>query len=359
MVVGLGYLLILALFVLRHDYTPMDFVHLGTVWSEHDPDGTWGYDGQFYYQLAKDPLAAHRFMDNAAFRYQRILYPLVARLLALGDPGLLPLTILAVNWLAVVLGMEIVAALLREHGLSVWYSLPYGLYYGQVSAFTFDLAEPFAFFLVCAGIWLARRGRIVPAAATLGLATLARETAVLFAVAYMVAYGYRRRWAAALWFGPLGVLPLLAWLLTLAIAFGGTGVTFTPPFERVPFSGVLHHAEAPRLFALLIVLIVVPTVVAWAVVLRAVVATRLRPDRLDPLLVAWALNLLLVTMLSHRSYEELISSGRIGIGAVLAGLAYGATVRDLFILRASLYHVLACTIYVAGVWLGIRSLIVR
>lgn len=45
--------------------------------------------------------------------------------------------------------------------------------------------------------------------------------------------------------------------------------------------------------------------------------------------------------------------------AVLCGLLYGMVIRNRFILRASLYHVATLAIYVVGVWLGIRSLLVR
>ncbi len=74
-VVGSVYFALLALFGILYDYQAMSFVHLGTVWGEHDPSGTWGYDGQFYYQIAVNPFGAAEFMDNAPFRYQRIVYP--------------------------------------------------------------------------------------------------------------------------------------------------------------------------------------------------------------------------------------------------------------------------------------------
>jgi len=90
-VVGIVYALLLVFISLTRGYSALDYVHLGTVWSAHIPSGTWGYDGQFYYQLARDPLGAYHFMDNAPYRYQRILYPLVVRVLSLGRMLLFPI----------------------------------------------------------------------------------------------------------------------------------------------------------------------------------------------------------------------------------------------------------------------------
>jgi hypothetical protein len=155
-------------------------------------------------------------------------------------------------------------------------------------------------------------------------------------------------------FGALGVLPILVWLTTLRVIFGETGLTFTPAFERVPFAGIFHQWQGRGLFALLVILMLVPTVGSWLLFAREVLRSRT-----SPLLLAWALNLLVVTFLSHYSYLELPISGRIAIGAVLAGLTHAIAAGGGAILRASLYHVLTFPIYVAGVWLGIRSLIVR
>ena len=47
--------------------------------------GKAGYDGQFNYAIAADPLHASPALDVPAYRYQRILYPLLVRALALGQ----------------------------------------------------------------------------------------------------------------------------------------------------------------------------------------------------------------------------------------------------------------------------------
>ena len=81
--------------ILRANGDPLALARLGTQFSQGDPNGTEGYDGQFIYYIARDP-APERvagYLDVPAYRYQRILLPLLARLLALGRIDWIPWTI--------------------------------------------------------------------------------------------------------------------------------------------------------------------------------------------------------------------------------------------------------------------------
>jgi hypothetical protein len=212
--------------------------------------------------------------------------------------------------------------------------------------------------LLALGLWLGHvwcsRRRVPAAALAFGLAALTRETAVLFPAAYAAYAVGHRDWGRAAWFGLLGIVPLLIWVVILRLIFGEWGPAFTPPLERVPFSGMFLHRQAAGLFALELALILVPTLVAGVLGTAALVRRGLHP-----LLIAWLLSLALVATLNRYSYQELPSSGRIANAAILAGLAYGAVQRQRPILGALLYHAATFPIYAAGVWLGIRSLIVH
>src|SRR5437868_12504449 len=127
-VVALLYAAFLCLFSIIHGYSALDFVHLGTYWTPHKRPGTVGYDGQFYYQLARDPLGAQAFMDNVPYRYHRLVFPLDVRLLRPGQADLLRYLLLLDRSLSIVLRFEILSRLLVKHGLSPWFSLGVGLY---------------------------------------------------------------------------------------------------------------------------------------------------------------------------------------------------------------------------------------
>jgi len=142
----------------RYEGDPLIFALVGTQYSgrgyaQSDPQGTQGYDGQFAYYIARDPAGGWRYCDVPAYRYQRILYPLLAWALALGQPGVVPWTLVALNVAALVGGTYFTERLLETRGVSRWYALVYGLYGGLVAGLRLDLTEPLAYGLVQAGLW--------------------------------------------------------------------------------------------------------------------------------------------------------------------------------------------------------------
>src|SRR4029079_5166124 len=62
---------------------------------------TFGYDGQFFLYIARDPAGAVPYLDNPSYRYGRIVYPLAARGLALGRQDAIPLALIVLTLLAV------------------------------------------------------------------------------------------------------------------------------------------------------------------------------------------------------------------------------------------------------------------
>src|SRR5262247_4716227 len=84
-----------------HGWNPLWFVWIGERFSELDPHGHTGYDGQFIYYIARDGWAALPHIDNAPYRMQRILYALLARWLSGGNPSVLPWAMVAINAAAI------------------------------------------------------------------------------------------------------------------------------------------------------------------------------------------------------------------------------------------------------------------
>src|ERR1700716_1997885 len=128
---------LVAFFVLGHNALDFTFRSPGFLNQSHassvikpDPSVTsnaGAYDSQFFYYLALDPVNARYYMDANTYRYTRILYPMVARALGLGQPGLIPYTLILVNWLALAGGATALAAWLRRKRVSPWFALVYGL----------------------------------------------------------------------------------------------------------------------------------------------------------------------------------------------------------------------------------------
>ncbi|UCC63229.1 MAG: hypothetical protein JSV36_21265 [Anaerolineae bacterium] len=127
-----------------HRWDPMVFVLLGTRFTTGDPLGSEGYDGQFVYQIALRPTEAAEYLDTPAYRYQRILYPLLAHGLAAAQPALVPWALLLINLASAGVSARMAARLLERGQTSPWFALIIGLFAGQLLALRTDLPEPLA-----------------------------------------------------------------------------------------------------------------------------------------------------------------------------------------------------------------------
>ena len=329
-----------------HD--PRDFIDIGRKFVEQssvssvirvDPSYKYlsngiGYDGQFCYYIALDPINARYYIDLPAYRYQRILYPMLARLLAFGQPGIIPYTLLLVNWLALGGGTLAVAAWLKRKGYTPSYALIYGLCAGLFSAFMRDLTEPLGFALVALAIYLysfGGRRRILWAGMVFGLSALARETGLVFAGVYglgLLLEGglpptferWRQRiasrWQPVLLFFVTSVAPLALYKVFLLLWLGTPGLNPTLVPQVIPLAGLFAYWPWQGDQIMQVIIAVIPALICLGVALRALTL------RIWPVEV-WALLLnieLFIFMLPKPDYVDINASPRLSIGVVLAAL---------------------------------------
>jgi hypothetical protein len=236
----------------------------------HPPHGApinspFGYDGQFFYLQATDPLllhdatlAAFRGPGGEAFRMQRMAYPALAALLAAGQRSAIPWALLALN-LIVVLAITLAFGLYaRGRGWSGWWALAVGLEAGFLTGTLRDLSDPLACASMLGGLMLWQRRRPRGAAVLLSVAVLAREP-MLLAVAGVAAEAALRWWRGrgepesalraivrAAW--PVVLVPVgayLAWQAYVSVRYGGIATpdsAYLPPFVSV--RDEIRHALA-------------------------------------------------------------------------------------------------------------------
>jgi glycosyltransferase involved in cell wall biosynthesis len=187
--------------------------------------GKRGNDGQQFLTLALDPLqlepGSSAALDNPIYRGKRLLYPLLAWLLGLGQPALIPWTLGLVNVALVGWAAGLVARWAELEQRSPRWGLGVLALPATWITLSFDTADLLATSLLLgAGLaWRQRRpGRL---GASLSAALLSRETALLGWAATGWALVWERRWR---WLLPLLLLPvpLLAWTLLLRQRFGAT-----------------------------------------------------------------------------------------------------------------------------------------
>lgn len=160
-----------------------------------------GYDGQFFLRLALDPfdLGMHAFgiTLNGAFRDQRIVYPFLAWVVALGHDLWVPYTLVIVNLAAVTVIAAMGAKLARDTEHPAMVGILLGGYFGYTMSTGRDLAEPTAAALLLIGMYLFEQDHAVLAGLVFALSALALETELIVPIAlgliWIIALIRRRR----------------------------------------------------------------------------------------------------------------------------------------------------------------------
>lgn len=319
-------------FVVYQSGGPLGLVLVGTRFSEQRPDGTEGYDGQFAYYIARDPAGAPALVDVPAYRYQRILYPLLARLVTGGNAALIPWALPALNLLGLVAGVAVLELFLAEYGVSRWYALPAGLYAGQILSLRVDLPEPPALALALAGMWGFQRGRWRLSAVFFLLAALTKETMLVFGAAYGLYLLSRRQFGRAIIFGAIQIIPfalyqafLYRWLGSWGIGSGGAGAT---PFEIVPLGGLFRIAGFSWVAFGLYTLILGPAVIGPAIWAIGQTGKQLMAHRLTPPALALGLNALIILFLPFSTFREILAMLRFTVPLVALIILYSAQIKN-------------------------------
>lgn len=303
---------------------------LGTLYRDGDPQGSEGYDGQFAYYIATSPAphAVSQRLDVPAYRYQRILYPLLARLLAFGQEDVIPWTLIGVNLMAHMVGASFLCRYLIFKGIAARYLLIYGLWVGLLVGIGADLYEPLAFSLVVAGWTLKERGKDGWGYLFLGLALFAKETSLPFWLAAAISDTVRKRGFKDLGIAYSPAAAFAIWQGWLWLQFGQMGLISgganATPFEWLPYAGFFKIAGSSlKVFALFLV-IFGPTIILpnlWGTV-ASIKKLLHKPEHAQ----AWALllNALLITALPLSTFREPLGLLRTASGLVLAVILFSA-----------------------------------
>lgn len=202
LLVGLAMVAISALFVgvrlSNHDFDPTVFILAGEEVTDPavNPDmfiveGAFGYDGQRYYRLSRNPFTSEveEFgitFDRPAYWQKRIGYPFIVWLVSgFGRAEVVPWMMIAVNVVAVGVIGTVAARLARMHERSPWLGLIPAAWGGYVVAISQNLTEAVVGAFLIASLLALRRQRWALAAAGLVAAALTRETSLIFSVALL------------------------------------------------------------------------------------------------------------------------------------------------------------------------------
>ena len=338
---GLVCLLLLTWVIAGAGGDALEIVRIGTRFSQGDPNGTEGYDGQFVYYIALNPAPAQvaPLLDVPAYRYQRILLPWLGRIFSLGNPQALPWVLALLGLLSHVAGTWAVAALLKGWKISQWYALSYGLWAGFLLGVRLALPEPLAYGLAAGGVLALERKRLLLAYVLLGLAAFAREVTVAFTIALLLVYLAQRQWKEAGALSAVALAPFALFQGWLWLVFGqmgiGSGGAMATPFEIIPLMGLLRIAQYDWVYLAAMALVFLPSVVlpaVWGIYQSA--KTWLTGER-NVIVLGLFLNALVIPFLPFSTFREPGGLLRFACGLVLAVLLFAARYRKKRVLNYS------------------------
>jgi len=219
-----------------------------------------GYDGQFYYRLAINPLNFHQtaygITVDSPYRFMRIGYPVVTWLVSFGQSSLVPWMLVAVNIAAIGVLGYVGGRFAVEGGRHAAWGLLLPGYFGLVTSLCRDTGEPVAAACMVAGLLAIRLRRRRLAALLLTFGVLSRETVMVLVAAIAIVrvvgflrHRYRPGRDDIVWVLPAGVFAvweLLVFWFTGSmpmLADGGrnAGRPFIAPFEAIKTN--LQHID--------------------------------------------------------------------------------------------------------------------
>ncbi|HLJ47436.1 MAG TPA: hypothetical protein VKU01_15575 [Bryobacteraceae bacterium] len=217
-----------------------------TIWTFKN---SYGYDGQMYHYIAHDPWfkrGLDQYVDARRMRYQRILLPGLAHLLAFGEDRYVDAAYIVCVLLCIFLGSLWLGQYAQLHRYSPWIGLAFAAVPAvlvSIDRLTVDvvlacLCVGFALFVERCPGW--------PLYTVLAVAPLARETGFILLGSYVGALLLKRQFRRAAIFITAG-LPALAWYRFVALHTATEN--HASWFSLVPFSGyfqtLLHPVAYP------------------------------------------------------------------------------------------------------------------
>ena len=193
------------------------------------PSQEFGYDGQFYVQIAIRPEAAdpvlHGALDNAPYRLRRIGWPALMHAVGLGDPaGVLQ----AYLWSNLACWLLVAALLWRglaRAGGPTWRAATAWLFLitsvGVLSSVRCSLLDLPALTLLLLAVMARERGRLGACALLIASAALVKETSLLgLVLLWPEDLRQVRAWVRPAAWAVVAAAPVVAWTVWLGLSFG-------------------------------------------------------------------------------------------------------------------------------------------
>jgi hypothetical protein len=208
-----------------------------------------GYDGQFFYFIAYDPFLLKfskeprkysLYMDEPAYRYSRIGYPLLTKLFSLNNPKLFPKTMVFLILLSFLVGPFFLLKIIKLYGKSPWWVLLYIFIPGFQKSLHQALPESICAAFVLAGLYFYLIKKLPLSSIFFALSLLIRETPAVIIVIIIFYEFYKSKSLRHSILLTSSFIPLILWRLYLTARLFEirgiktlfySGANFTWPFN--------------------------------------------------------------------------------------------------------------------------------
>jgi hypothetical protein len=196
----------------------------------------------FLTAFRRDPKRYGEFIDAPPYRYSRIGFSLLTKVLSANNPHWYPAVMVTLVLAGLVGCGALLSTLARRHGASVWYGALVLLIPGYWHSVDATLPEPIAAAFFLGGLLFLMRQSWWTAGTLFGASMLVRETGGVFVLALVIGTFLtgRRRESAIV--ACLALAPLALWRLYVGWvfmpAFGWEALTFHPDDFDPPLVGV-------------------------------------------------------------------------------------------------------------------------
>lgn len=262
--------------ILQAKGDPLALARIGTKFSEGNTNGTEGYDGQFVYFMAKDlnPSRIKKYLDVPAYRYQRVLLPLLAHIISMGNIKIIPWMILIINIVFHTSATWVLGQIFSGWGNNRWYAVVYGCWVGFSLAIRLDLSEPVAFGLIVFAFYTFSKNKPVITWILLGLSLFAKEVTIVFVMAFLITEIYKKRWRKVIGIFLISIIPYAIFQIWLWKQYGqfgiGSGGAMATPFEIIPYMGILRIGKYSVFYLVMMMIVFGPAVILpsiWGIVI--------------------------------------------------------------------------------------------
>lgn len=205
-----------------------------------------GFDGQFFYFLAHDPLLKNprtiRALDSPFLRAKRIFYPILSRSIV-WQTDKIPIGMFLVQ-IASLIGISLLAtSLLKNSNLPPWWNFSVALSFSMISSVATLTSETLATLFVLLAFWSYQRNQRITTWMSIAFGILTKEpnAAVLLGIAGSELK--ERRWRQTILYS-MAIVPFVIWYIYLYLHIGTENSGATTQNFGLPFQGVINATSS-------------------------------------------------------------------------------------------------------------------